>query len=291
MAKVGPAGWSYPDWAGRVYPRKKPRGFTELGHIASLFDMVEINTSFYRPPPPSMAEGWVRKVPEGFQFTAKIWQRLTHEAAPFGKEEVRPCLEGMAPLKEAGCLAALLAQFPWSFRDTKENRRRIREIREVFADETLIVELRHASWNTDDALEFLRGKEIGFCNIDQPSTSRSITGTRHVTSDAAYIRMHGRNRKAWFDRGAGRDEKYNYDYREEELEEWIEAAREMGGRASKLFIVMNNHPWGHSVVNALQVKAALTGEKLDLPSELVEAFPALRKIAKDARVQRDLFEG
>jgi uncharacterized protein YecE (DUF72 family) len=236
-----------------------------------------------------MAEGWVRKAPEGFRFTAKIWQRLTHESDSFGEGEVRPCREGIAPLKEAGCLAALLAQFPWSFRDTKENRQRIREIREAFADETLVVELRHASWNADEALEFLRGEEIGFCNIDQPSTRESITGTRHVTSDVAYVRLHGRNRKAWFDRGAGRDEKYNYNYREEELTEWIDAVREMEGRASRVYVVMNNHPWGHSVVNALQIKAALTGKKLDLPAELVGAFPALRKIARDARVQRDLF--
>jgi uncharacterized protein YecE (DUF72 family) len=291
-ARVGPAGWSYADWAGRVYPAVRPRGFSELGRISALFDAVEINSSFYRPPSAAMAEGWLRQAPHGFLFTAKIWRRFTHEAAEFSVEEVRPFREGVAPLRRAGALGALLAQFPWSFRDTPENRRRIRAIRDAFEGDPLVVEVRHASWNNPDALDFLRAMDAGFCNIDQPASREGITGTRHATSArVAYVRLHGRNRESWFDPRAGRDDKYNYLYSEAELAEWIDAVRVLERRAATVFVIANNHFGGQAVANALELKAALTGTKADVPVELLRAFPRLSRIALDPGppLQRGLF--
>ena len=48
--RIGLAGWSYPDWKGRVYPVKPPRGFDPLAHLAEYFDTIEINSTFYRIP-------------------------------------------------------------------------------------------------------------------------------------------------------------------------------------------------------------------------------------------------
>src|SRR5579883_3279860 len=80
VIRVGPAGWSYPDWRGVVYPRRTPQDFHELEYLAEFFPAVEINTTFYHPPRPPVVKEWVRQV-EGkeFQFTAKLWQRFTHE--------------------------------------------------------------------------------------------------------------------------------------------------------------------------------------------------------------------
>src|SRR6185295_364114 len=79
--RVGPAGWSYADWNGVVYPEKMPRGGHALDYISRWFDAVEINVSFYRPLPPEHGRAWVRRVAGNphFRFTAKLWQRLTHE--------------------------------------------------------------------------------------------------------------------------------------------------------------------------------------------------------------------
>lgn len=49
MISVGPAGWSYKDWYGKVYPSPKPRGFDELAYLARYCDTVEVNSSFYAP--------------------------------------------------------------------------------------------------------------------------------------------------------------------------------------------------------------------------------------------------
>lgn len=285
--RIGPAGWSYPDWRGVVYPSRRPRGFSELGRIAEMFDAAEVNGSFYRPPAPSTAEGWLRQVPQGFLFSVKAWRGLTHEPGPL---DARAFLQGTAPLRRAGALGAILAQFPFSFRDTAANRARIRELRAVFEGDPLVIEVRHASWNRPDALGFLRGLDAGFCNIDQPASREGLTGTRHATSPrVAYIRLHGRNREAWFDPDAGRDRKYDYLYGEEELAEWIDAARELERRSATVFVVTNNHFGGKAVANALQLKAALEGRPVDAPAELLAAFPQLGRIAR--RIEPDLFSG
>src|ERR1051326_4709988 len=76
--RVGPAGWSYTDWAGYVYPVKRPRGFHEAKYLAEFFDTIEINTSFYSPVRVEHAKGWIERVAanRNFKFTAKMWKRF-----------------------------------------------------------------------------------------------------------------------------------------------------------------------------------------------------------------------
>jgi uncharacterized protein YecE (DUF72 family) len=208
---IGPAGWSYEDWAGVVYPKPRPRGFSELAFLARYFNAFEINTSFYRPVRPEMAKSWLRRVGTSeMRFSAKLWQRFTHEAEPFTRGEVETVLAGLEPLRQAGVLGALLAQFPWSYAAGGENRDRIERIREAFARLPLVVELRHASWNSRETLKFLADRGLGFCNIDQPASRGAISNTSYATSPIGYVRLHGRNRKAWFDPRSNVAEKYGF---------------------------------------------------------------------------------
>lgn len=283
--RIGPAGWSYTDWAGKVYPLRRPRGFSELGFIASLFNTVEVNTSFYRPVAPALAAGWLRKVPPDFLFSVKLWQRFTHESAPPADvaAAVKTFRAGIDPLLRTGKLGALLAQFPWSFRDTQENRDRIRRVRESFADVPVVVEVRHAEWNAPDALRFFESLGVSFCNIDQPPSRSSLPPTGHVTASVAYVRLHGRNSQAWFDPQAGRDDRYDYLYSAKELDGWVSIIRSLLRRAERVFVVANNHYQGKAVANALQLKAALTGRPVDPPETLVAAYPGLAAIPGGSR--------
>jgi uncharacterized protein YecE (DUF72 family) len=79
--RIGPAGWSYADWEGIVYPAHKPRAFHAAEYLACFFDTIEINTTFYHPTGPKMARDWARRIEHNpdFQFTVKLWQRFTHE--------------------------------------------------------------------------------------------------------------------------------------------------------------------------------------------------------------------
>ena len=75
MLRIGPAGWSYPDWTGFVYPSRRPRGFHEAAYLSEFFDTIEINTSFYQPLKPETAKQWIDLVSanRNFVFAAKLW--------------------------------------------------------------------------------------------------------------------------------------------------------------------------------------------------------------------------
>lgn len=281
--RVGPAGWSYPDWKGIVYPSARPRGFDELAYIARFFGAIEINSTFYRAPAARTSESWVRRVAERprFLFTVKLWSRFSHESEALSDEgEVRAYQEGVRPLAEAGKVGAWLLQFPWSVRDTPGARDRIRRAAEEFREwAPVVVEPRHVSWGRPEALEFMTREGVGFCNIDQPATRDSLTGTDHVLGGVGYVRLHGRNREAWFRRDAGRDERYDYLYSREELVAWTEVVRRIAGRAERVFVIANNHYQGKAVANALQLQFELTGEAPGVPGAVGQRYGGMPSAA------------
>src|ERR1044071_57678 len=146
---VGPAGWSYKDWNGIVYPAKPGSKFDPLSYLAEFFDTIEINSSFYRPPAASSSKAWARRVAHNpdFKFTTKLYKPFTHERGKATDEDERIFREGIDPLAEAGRLGALLLQFPWSFKNTEEERDYLSSLLDRFKDYPLVVELRHATWN------------------------------------------------------------------------------------------------------------------------------------------------
>ena len=130
---VGPAGWSYEDWKGRVYPRTPPRDFDALRWIARFFDLVEVNASFYAVPSARMTGRWPDQVPREFRFAVKLFREFTHAAALPPRSVDAAFLDALAPLRDAGCLGPLLIQFPWSFRYGKPAVERLRALADRFA--------------------------------------------------------------------------------------------------------------------------------------------------------------
>ena len=275
---VGPAGWSYEDWKGIVYPTRMPRSLHPLTFLCQYFDAMEINSSFYYPANPKHAESWVKKVEANpaFLFTAKLWERFSHQRTSWPSEtEVRQFREGLQPLFDAGRLGAVLVQFPWSYRRTPENRQWLARIVETFPEYPLVVELRHETWNVPEVYTGLAERGIAFCNIDQPLFAHSIAPSAQVTAPVGYIRLHGRNYGNWFREEAGRDDRYDYLYSEEELKPWLEKLEGMRPLVNDLFVITNNHYRGQAVVNALEIQAAIGREIPPLPAGLVAAYPRL----------------
>ncbi|EQD51538.1 protein containing DUF72, partial [mine drainage metagenome] len=99
--RIGTSGWDYPEWVGPVYPK---HGVSDrLRYYARLFPIVEINSTFYRLPPPSVAASWVRRTPAGFRFAAKFPRTITHELRLVGAEtELRRFLDVLGPIRAAG---------------------------------------------------------------------------------------------------------------------------------------------------------------------------------------------
>lgn len=291
---VGTAGWSYADWAGRVYPDPRPRGFDELRFLAGYLDFLEINSTFYRVPTRRTVEGWVRRTAdrEGFAFTAKVHQSFTHgEDGEAGPAEARAFLEALAPLREAGRLAALLLQFPWSFRDGPESRRRLARLSERFGTERLVVEVRHSSFGTPEAEAFLAALGAGVADVDMPAARTSLPPRGRALGPTGYVRLHGRNAAAWFDREAGRDRRYDYLYAAAEIDEVVRRVRAIAAASPLTFVVTNNHFRGQGPANSLMLRARLLGRPVPVPPDLLLAFPSLAGDAAPAPpgTQRSLF--
>jgi len=254
----GPAGWSYADWRGAVYPEPLPARFNHLAFLAAEFDFVEVNTSFYRVPAPSLTSGWVSKTAAcpDFIFWLKLHQSFTHE----GKLE-KPVIESfhacLQPLAEAEKLAGLLAQFPYSFKRTAANLAFLQDLAGHFSACPLAVEFRHQSWLEDDVLAFFKKNGLIWANIDQPQISASLPLTALVTGrDTAYLRLHGRNARDWFS-DKGRDARYDYNYSASELGRLAEVVARLKEQAKKVFVSGNNHYKGAAVRNLLQLKEIL----------------------------------
>jgi uncharacterized protein YecE (DUF72 family) len=275
--RVGPAGWSYADWRGRVYPEGAGTKFDTLALVSKYFDTAEINSSFYHPPAPETARAWLHRIEHNpnFVFTAKLSRAFTHERGKATAKDEKLYREGIDPLLEGGRLGAVLIQFPWSFKNEIEERNYLNQLVERFKSYPLVVELRHESWNTPRVLQTLEELGVGLCDIDQPLFHNSIKPSAEVTSDVGYVRLHGRNYQNWFREEADVVERYDYLYSPEEMEPWVNRIKEVAAKAKQTFVITNNHARGQSLVNAFEILAQLEEERVPGPAKLVETYPRL----------------
>ena len=276
--QVGTAGWSYPHWNGVVYPKTYPPGFHPLEFLAERFNVVEINSSFYQSLKPEIVKLWMRKVQSNpnFQFTAKLNQRFTHSRV-LEEAEIETFKDGLWPLLRGRKLGAVLMQFPWAFRFTPENREFLIRLRRAFHEFPLVAEMRHSSWLAEDAIGTFLYYHVGFCNIDQPQYTSAMPPTAYLTSGIGYVRLHGRNPRnslGAFDRQSpARLRQHDYLYTDAELEEWNRRVDKISRYADSTFVIFNNDAGGKSVVNALQLQAAISGHPAAAPRELRRRFP------------------
>lgn len=273
MIRCGPAGWSYKDWAGIVYPSPAPKGFDSLAYIARFFDTIEVNSTFYRPAHARTAESWLTRTRDNpdFRFTAKLWRRFTHERdEAWSHDEVDAVRRAFDPLYEGERLGAVLLQFPWSFRHTEENREWLHDVASAFREYPLVLEVRHSSWNEAKFFDELRERGIGFVNIDQPLFKNSLAPSAHATAPVGYVRVHGRNYKDWWRNEAGAAERYDYLYTAEEIAPWAERARQIAAdpAAADVYVITNNHYRGKGIANALMLRSMIDEKPVSGPPDL-----------------------
>jgi uncharacterized protein YecE (DUF72 family) len=274
--RFGPAGWSYPDSPGKVYPAGLPKKFDVLEFYARYYDTIEINASFYAPQPPRNYASWARRVAvnDRFRFTAKLWQGFTHEKREWSKEDVAIVQEGLEELRSADRLGAVLAQFPWSFKPSAESAAVLERIAEDFRGWPVVVEVRHGAWAQREHALLLKKLGLGFANIDQPTLGDSLEPTAGATARTAYVRLHGRRADKWFDDRASTSERYDYLYSAKELEPWAERIRKVAkiGGVEDVYVIANNHFEGKGAANALMLRSMVTGEKVPAPPVLYQTY-------------------
>jgi uncharacterized protein YecE (DUF72 family) len=296
--RIGTSGWNYPagrgTWNGLFYPAA-PRGrrgkgiakpkFDELTYYAEHFDTVEVNTTFYGQPKATVARTWSDRTPAGFEFSLKLYRRLTHGnvpgVPPLDLEAIDEYRRGIEPLAVAGKIGALLAQFPPSFRQTSESQGYLDALLQRFRDYPIAVELRHRSWSDDfsSTLALLNSHDAALTQIDEPKFKVSIRQNQLPNiAGFYYMRLHGRNAEQWWKHDKSED-RYNYLYSADELKPFSETADAARRLVKKFYLYFNNHFASKAVVNAVMIKHQL-GEPIPgaYPKELVERYPETASI-------------
>ena len=268
--RVGVAGWSYTDWEGTVYPKHGSR-FDHLAFLSSYFDTIEINSPFYRIPPPTHARSWVRRVASNpdFLFTTKVFRGFTHEKAALAETDVTAFRHYLDQLMDAKRLGAILLQFPWSFKNSPESCEKLEKLFRAFDAYPKALEVRHATFQNEEFFRFLEEHNVAFVNVDQPLFHDSVKPAEVTTGPLAYVRFHGRNYEKWFAHEESW-ERYNYLYSKDELEPWIGRIRKMA-ESKDAFVITNNHFRGQAVVNAADIKESL-GQGGKVPEQLKEVY-------------------
>lgn len=292
MIRVGPAGWSYKDWEGTVYPRLSPRGFHPLAFLARYVECIEINSTFYAIPRAEHAARWAELVHEHahFRFTAKLHRDFTHGELPIEEleAELLAFRAGLEPLARAHKLAALLAQFPISFQHDAHAVRRLIALRARFDSTPLVIELRHRSWFEPPALSAVEGLGVSLAAIDLPPAWNHPPADHATPGPVGYLRLHGRNRETWFARESGRDQRYDYLYEPREVEELAQRARRLAETHDETYVITNNHFEGKAVANALELLHELRGTPVPAPRPLVDRYPRLARATRPDG-QQELF--
>ena len=258
--RVGTSGYTFEDWKGIVYP-KSLKG-SALPFYAKLFDCVEVNTTFYRIPPPSLFEGMLKHVPDDFVFLVKLPREMTHDRSSFDRAVPR-FVESVIPLIQAGQLGGFLAQLPFAFKLEDASLVHLARIANALAryEVPINVEFRHDSWLDPATYRFLEEHGLGFVNVDLPELSGLPRRTDVMTSRVAYYRLHGRNKANWWRDTGNPHDRYDYSYSSDQLGEWAAKARDAVTRADVAYILANNCRLGQSVISALML-----AKQLDLPA-------------------------
>jgi uncharacterized protein YecE (DUF72 family) len=235
---VGCAGWSIP----RQHAGLFGAGESMLARYATRFDLVEVNSSFYRPHQRKTWERWAAETPRDFRFTAKLPQEISHERALRG---CVPCLDRfLGEVDGLGDkLACLLLQLPRSRPlEAAVARRFFAALRRRYAG-GLACEPRHASWFTPKAEELYAEFDVARAAADPAFSDEAARAGG--AGPLRYWRWHGSPRM------------YYSDYEDARLQALARAVRARAPRGLRRIVVFDNTAHGFAVANAARVQDLL----------------------------------
>jgi uncharacterized protein YecE (DUF72 family) len=180
---AGTSGFSYPAWKPDFYPKNVPsKKF--LAYYASRLNSVEANYTFRRLAPAKVFEGWLNATPEGFAFSCKAHQNLTHimkmkDAGTF----TELFLKSLEPLRAARRLGPVLYQFGPTF---KCDLQRLDEYLPLLPEDIRFAfEFRHASWLCGEVYARLQKRNMALCLAE----SDKLVVPKVMTADFGYFRL------------------------------------------------------------------------------------------------------
>jgi len=299
---VGTASWSDPGFVERWYPKKLPAG-DRLPWYAQHFELVEVNSTFYSVPEPRMVERWCAATPHDFTFDVKLHQLFSFHSTPAkllppdlqsraetdSKGNVRPTpgiqeavlrsfLRAIAIFRSAGKMGALFLQLSPAFSPRKYELNELEPLIEMVNGYELAIEFRNRNWAIGDRLQstidFVRKHGAIFVNVDAPQSDHFTVMRSDVdevtNANVAYLRLHGRNAKAYIT-GKTVAARFDYDYNEKEIAEVAERSGKFAREARELHVIFNNNNLDYAPHAALRLRKAL-GQIVNASAETLELF-------------------
>jgi uncharacterized protein YecE (DUF72 family) len=294
---IGTSSWTDPTLVkeGNFYPPQANSAEKRLKFYASKFPLVEVDSTYYYPPSEKNSILWIERTPSDFTFNVKAYSLLTnHPTRPDSlyedvKSELAPDVlqkrrvyrdnlpdaavdevwdrfrQALFPLHSAGKLGAVLFQFPQWFTISRRNKAYVEESASRLSDYRLAVEFRHKSWmeerNLEETLSFLEDHDLPLVCVDMPQGFDSSLPplAASTAKDLAMVRFHGRDPAAWQTKSETASERFRYDYKKVELQEWVPRIEELSQQARDTHVLMNNCYRDFAVRNAREL-----GDMLDV---------------------------
>ena len=245
--RIGTCSWADQGLVEHWYPRGVSSPAARLAYYAERFDMVEVDSPYYRLPSPETAAKWAERTPDGFVFHAKASGEMTGHREQDRETAFGEFRAALAPLEAAGKLRGVLLQYHPRFVKSREALDELATVRALLEPLVPLVEFRHRSWLEEDAradtFSFLERHGLAYVSVDAPRTRASnvVPRVAAATPPVAYVRFHGRNWKTWNIKGTSSADRFDWMYSREELAEWVEPLAELAGEAEEVYALFNNN--------------------------------------------------
>jgi uncharacterized protein YecE (DUF72 family) len=267
--RVGTSGWSYPHWRAIFYPPKLPAR-ESLAFMASRFDTVEANGTFYSLVTPQIVDAWRACAPAGFVFAIKASRYVTHGKKLGGGVAPLANFFAQGILRLGERLGPILWQLPPSLpfspdraraffdllpRDVRDAERLARRHDQRLTGRCALrapdgrdaplrhaLEVRHQSWLGEDALRILHEYDVALVAAD---TAGKHPASLERTASFAYVRLHGSRVL------------YASQYSDAELDEWARVARRWAHSGATVFVYFDNDNRAYAPADAERLKARI----------------------------------
>jgi uncharacterized protein YecE (DUF72 family) len=246
--RIGTCSWADEGLVKHWYPRGVSSAEARLRYYAERFDVVEVDSPFYRLPSPETTAKWAERTPPDFVFHVKASAAMTgHEEAEL-EAAFREFREVFEPLEASGKMRGVLLQYHPRVKKSPEALEELTRVRGLLDPLVPLIEFRHRSWVTEDelpdTLRFLERNGLAFVSVDSPPTRATnvVPTIAAVTHPVAYVRFHGRNWRTWNIRNAKSSaERFDHMYTDDELAEWVGPMERLAGEAEEVYALMNNN--------------------------------------------------
>lgn len=230
---IGTSGWNYDHWKKSFYPERISRK-EWFSHYCRVFDIVEVNYSFYNWPKEATLQQWHEQSPASFRFTLKAPRLITHMRKLKNVEEDIARLYYLGGLlkRKLGCY---LFQLPPNYTLTDKNYQKLESfVRLLDGRKRNVIEFRYADWWNQKTYQLLQDNKVIFCNVG----GLGMPGDIVAPDKAVYFRWHGRE--------------YNTDYSYKKLKQYAKAIRKLD--CDEVYGYFNNDEQGFAPKNAAKLK-------------------------------------